>query len=88
MINEIQGRQPGNPLTVMTFNVGTFDSLRPDMERVRQLIAETGAPDVLLFQEVPGEEEARNLVGELPDKNLIFHPYPSGRDGFLWDVHK
>ena len=79
--HEVQGKQTGESFTVMTFNVGTFNSEIPDMERIRQLIAETGTPEVLLLQEVPEGLQTRNLAERLHHIHQVFHPYPSGQDG-------
>jgi len=83
LIREIQGRQldSDKALAVMTFNVGTFNSQRPDMGLVRRLIAEMGTPEVLLLQEVPGKKQAVFLADNLKFQSCVFEYYPSGKDG-------
>ena len=81
LLREGRGQVPKSTLTVMTFNVGTFNSSPPDMVAVEKLLLKSGVPDILLLQEVPGKDKARKLADNLQLEHLVFELYPSGRDG-------
>jgi endonuclease/exonuclease/phosphatase family metal-dependent hydrolase len=81
LIHEVRGNPPDRPLTIMTLNVGTFNSKVPDMNRVAELIGRTGSLDILLLQEVSDALQARKLADDLRLMHCIFTPYASGRDG-------
>jgi endonuclease/exonuclease/phosphatase (EEP) superfamily protein YafD len=81
LFHEVHGIAPDRPMTIMTYNVGTFNSKVPDMKQVAELIGRTGSLDILLLQEVPSVLHARELANDLTLPHCIFAPYPSKNDG-------
>jgi endonuclease/exonuclease/phosphatase family metal-dependent hydrolase len=81
MLREGQGHLPENPISVMTFNVGTLDFSRPDMDVVGKVISKSGIPDILFLQEVPGKESACKLSESLQLEYCMYIPCRSVKNG-------
>jgi endonuclease/exonuclease/phosphatase family metal-dependent hydrolase len=81
LFHEVRDTPPDRALTVMTHNVGTFNSKAPDMKRVAELISRTGPVDILLLQEVPSVSQAWSFADDMKLKHCIFAPYSTGADG-------
>lgn len=67
----------------MTFNVGTFNGKPADISRIASIAAKPEAPDVLILQEVHGEESCRYLAERLGLSFWVFSGYPAGIDDGL-----
>ena len=63
----------------MTFNVGTFNGKPADISLVASIAVNPEAPDILILQEVHGEESCRYLSGSLGLPFWVFSFYPTGK---------
>ncbi|MFH0727009.1 MAG: hypothetical protein V2B19_11800 [Pseudomonadota bacterium] len=81
LFQEVQSRPDGTPLSVMTFNVGTFNGKPADISRIESIARIPEAPDILILQEVHGEEACRYLSGSLGLPFWVFSFQPIWRSG-------
>jgi endonuclease/exonuclease/phosphatase (EEP) superfamily protein YafD len=62
-------------MTVVTYNMGTFNGDLPDIEKVVNVLSSDAAPDVLLLQEVPSVQVAREIGDRIGLEHSLFSPY-------------
>ena len=68
-------------LTVITYNIGSFDGRRIEPEKIVSTVRKSVTPDLLLLQEVPDLKFAIELAERFRLPFYLFGPYGAGKRG-------
>jgi len=81
ILHEVQGGIARQPLSVMTYNIGTIDGDSIPFSRVIEVISRDGVPDLLILQEVRDEKEACNIAKSLGLRYYVYDSYSLAKAG-------